>query len=344
LLDCASYGHDCSLSGILDRPMKQSILVLGAGGFIGRAVMSGLAATHWAVPIAGIRRPTSADKTTERRIVEATSAESIAAAMQGVSAVVNCVAGSADTITSGASALIEAAGRTTPAPRIIHLSTMSVYGSAEGLLDESAPLRGDLGPYSEAKVAAEAIIAAYRHAVILRPGCVFGPGSEQWSVRIASLLCDHRLGDLGVAGDGCCNLVDVGDVVFAIMRALEDPTTDGRVFNLAVAPAPTWNEFLSRYAIALRAVPVRRIPGRRLRIETKLLAPPLKVAEILARAARINRRLPPPIPSSLLRLMGQDIRLDSRAAESALGIVWEDLDASITGTARWFAEQVRRSA
>ena len=124
---------------------------------------------------------------------------------------------------SATKALFEAAERMTPAPRIIHLSTMSVYGSPTGLVDETAPLRGDLGPYSAAKVAAEATAAAYPHAVMLRPGCVFGPGSEQWSIRIARLLLERRLGDLGAAGDGFCNLVHVGDVVMAILRASRKP-------------------------------------------------------------------------------------------------------------------------
>ena len=245
---------------------------------------------------------------------------------------------------ASANALIEAASTMTPPPRIIHMSSMSVYGSAEGLIGESAALIGDLGPYSRAKVVAETVISRYPHAVIFRPGCVFGPGSEQWSVRIARLLCARRLGDLGAAGDGCCNLVHVDDVVAAISRALSNPKTDGQSFNLAVANAPSWNEFLTRYAIALGAVPVRRITGRRLRIETKLLAPPLKIAQILGRTARINARLlPPPIPPSLLRLMAQDIRLDSRAAVSALGLTWKDLDASIHETARWVLQQTRHA-
>jgi nucleoside-diphosphate-sugar epimerase len=217
---------------------------------------------------------------------------------------------------------------------------MSVYGSAVGLVDESASLRGDLGPYSEAKVTAEKVASAYPHSVIFRPGCVFGPGSEQWSVRFARLLLAHRLGDLGPAGDGCCNLVHVADVALAVLRALEDPRTDGRVFNLATPAPPTWNEFLVRYAIALRAVPVSRISGKRLRIEGKFLAPPLKIAEILARICKIDaRRLPPPIPPSLIRLMGQDIRLDPRRAESELGLHFRDTQAALEQTARWFTER-----
>lgn len=320
--------------------MKQSILVLGANGFIGREIVAGLASTDWATPILGVRQlSTTRNDPFERRAVEATCVESVYAAMQGVTSIVNCVAGDAGTIVRGAKALFDAAERVTPAQRIIHLSTMSVYGSAVGLVDETAPLRGDLGPYSEAKVTAEATATAYPRTVIFRPGCVFGPGSEQWSIRIARLLLTHRLGDLGASGDGYCNLVHVGDVVTAILRALENPRMDGRAFNLSTPEPPTWNEFLIKYARALRAVPVRRISRRRLNLEAKVLAPPLKVAEILARAGKLAaRRIPPPIPPSLIRLMGQEIRLDTRRAEVELGLRWRNMDAALEETARWFLE------
>jgi nucleoside-diphosphate-sugar epimerase len=321
--------------------IQQPILVLGANGFIGREVVRGLASTDWAIPIRGVRAaPTAAKDSLEERPVEATQVDSLRTAMRGVAGVVNCVAADAARIVLNASALFDAAKTLTHPPRIIHLSTMSVYGSTIGLVDESAPLRGDLGPYSEAKVAAEKVASTYPHSVIFRPGCVFGPGSQQWSIRFAHLLLAHRLGDLGAAGDGCCNLVHVGDVALAVVRSLEDPRTDGRVFNLATPTPPTWNEFLIKYAIALRAVPVSRISGRRLRIEGKILAPPLKIAEILARICKLDAgRIPPPIPPSLIRLMGQDIRLDPRRAESELGLRFRDTQAALEETARWFKER-----
>jgi 2-alkyl-3-oxoalkanoate reductase len=318
--------------------MKQSILVLGANGFIGRAVVTGLASTNWAMPVLGIRRPsTNSANQFDQRLVDATNLESLLAAVQDVSGIVNCVAGDANTILRTTKALFDAVGRKSPAPRVVHLSTMSVYGSAVGLVDETAQLLGDLGPYSAAKVAAETVSSMYSQTVILRPGCVFGPGSEQWTIRIARLLLRHRLGDLGAAGDGYCNLAPIADVVIAVLRALEDPAAAGRIYNLATSVPPTWNEFLVKYATALRAVPVRRISRRRLRIETKLLAPPLKVAEIIARASKLNTRIvPDPIPPSLIRLMGQEIRLDTRRAEVELGLRARDIDPTIEESAQWF--------
>lgn len=319
--------------------MKQSVLVLGANGFIGQAVVRCLAATDWAVPVLGLRRVSaSGEATGNQRPVDATKADSIVTALQNVSCVVNCVAGDADTIVSSTRALCEASDRMALKPRIVHLSTMSVYGSATGRIDETHALRGDLGAYSAAKVTAETIAAGYARSVLMRPGCVFGPHSEQWSVRIARLLLAGRLGDLGAAGDGHCNLVHVDDVALAITLALTSPISDGRAYNLSTAESLTWNDYLVRYAIELGAVPVHRITRRRLKLETKLLAPPLKIAEIVARASKLPVSLPPPIPSSLLRLMGQDIRLDTARAQSELGIRWRDAGAAIADTARWYLQ------
>jgi 2-alkyl-3-oxoalkanoate reductase len=317
--------------------MRQRVLVLGANGFIGREVVAALASSDWATPVLGVRKPTANDDSLEQRAVDASVLDSVLTASRGVTHVVNCVAGNADTIEVGAKALLASVERMPSAPRIVHLSGMVVYGIAEGTVGESAPLRGDLGPFSAAKVAAEATLSTYPKTVIFRPGCVFGPRSEQWTIRIARLLLAHRLGDLGAAGDGYCNLVHVGDVAQAILNALQAPRVDGQAFNLAIPEPPTWNEFLVKYGISLGAVPVRRISERRLRFEGNLVAPPLKIAELLARVAKIDlQRLPPLMPPSLLRSMRQEIRLDSRRAQVDLGLRWRTFEWMIEEAARGF--------
>jgi nucleoside-diphosphate-sugar epimerase len=325
--------------------MQRQILVLGANGFIGGHLMARLRACPWAKPIAGVRRP-PASVQTEHRIVEATSEVSVAQGLAGIDAVVNCVAGDAASIAQGARALFAAAARMPAAPRVVHLSTISVYGEATGLIDETSPLRGDLGAYSAAKVEAEQYAAAYERGVILRPGCVYGPASPQWSLRIAQWLIARRLGDLGADGDGYCNLVHVDDVATAILQCLEAPEGAPRadaIFNLSMPEPPTWNEYLIRYGRALGAVPIRRISHRRLTLETKLVAPPLKILELGLRAAKLRWRLPPPIPPSLLRLMRQEIKLDVQRAQAAFGFGWKPLDAGLAETARWYLQEGARA-
>jgi len=316
---------------------SQQVLVLGADGFIGRRVVAALAACDWAEPVAAGRRPPPPSADGLRRIrLDATDEGALAAALNDVDGVVNCIAGSAETIAAGAHALFAAAARS-GYPRVVHLSTMSVYGSATGDIDETAALRGDLGAYAEAKVAAERAAAAYPGAVLLRPGCVYGPGSPQWSERIAQWLLARRVGDLGAAGDGYCNLVHVDDVVQAVLRGLSHPAAEGQAFNLATPEPPTWNEYFVSYAKALGAVPARRVPARRLKLETRVLAIPLKVAEIAARKLHLSMRsLPQPIPPSLARLWQQEIRLSTRKAEGLLGLRWKPVETGLRETADWY--------
>jgi nucleoside-diphosphate-sugar epimerase len=311
-------------------------LVLGASGFIGRHLVNALRTADWAEPIAGVRRRIASAPwpDVQTQVVDATSEPAVAAALADVDAVVNCVAGDSISISEGARALFAAAAHAAKKPRVVHLSTMSVYGDATGLVDESAPLRGNLGWYSVAKVAAERAATAYPEAVILRPGCVYGPTSPQWSARIGRLLLSGRLGDLGADGRGYCNLVHVDDVVTAIIRSLRLTQAAERTFNLSTPDPPTWNEFLVRYGEALGA-PLRRISHGRLMLETKLVGPALKILE-LARISSGFKNLPPALPRSVLRLMRQEIRLDVRRAASVLGLTWKSLDEGLEETARWY--------
>jgi nucleoside-diphosphate-sugar epimerase len=176
----------------------------------------------------------------------------------------------------------------------------------------------------------------YADTVILRPGCEYGPHGELWSGRIARWLFAHRIGDLGAAGDGFCNLVHIDDLAAAVVLALQDPLAVGRAYNLSMPNPPTWNDYLVRYARALGAVPVKRISGRQLALETKVLAAPLKALEIAAHAVGVGEVAPPPIPPSLLRLTRQEICLVATRAQLELGWTCRPLAQGLAQTAAWF--------
>jgi nucleoside-diphosphate-sugar epimerase len=291
---------------------KMRVLVLGATGYVGRHIVQALAATDWAEPIAASRHGAVA--------LDATDTAALIPVLGQADAVVNAMAASPQDMIANAQALRAAlAGKSL---RLVHFSSMAAYGNVEGSIDEDRPLLGDLGPYSAAKAQTERILRDCAEAVMLRPGCVYGGGSPQWSTRIARLLRAHRIGDLGAAGDGCSNLVHVDDVARAVLAALRQPEAGGQAYNLSMAQAPTWNEYFIAYARALGATPVSRIGARQLKLETKALAPALKIAEIAGRRIGLARRLPPPLPPSLLRLWQQDIRLSSDKARRELGLQW----------------------
>jgi 2-alkyl-3-oxoalkanoate reductase len=325
--------------------MKQRILVLGASGFIGKHVVAALEASDWATPVCASRRSPpvgGADQASSVRL-DATDAAQVRGAMEGVSGVVNCVAGSSETIVDGTRVLFSAASGMPGRPRIVHLSSLAIYGSATGDVDESTPPNGELGAYGAAKLQAERLATPELSLVVFRPGIVYGPGSAQWSERIAALLQSHRLGDLGRAGDGYCNLVHVDDVVEAILAALRRPDVAGKTFNLSLPDPPTWNDYFVRYAKALGAVPVARITRRRLKIESKILAPPLKIAEIVLGkfGPRLKSLVPQPIPPSLVRTFGQEIRMRVDRAEQELGLRWKPLDEGLRQTSAWYHRSIK---
>jgi len=307
---------------------RKPVLVLGASGFIGTRLVAALSAGTAYRPIAASRHPGAKGIT-----VDATDPVALRTALRGVDRVVNCIAGSDRVMIQAAQALCDAA-RAAPPGRIVHLSSMAVYGAATGLVREDHPAVPSVSGYGQAKIESERIIRKYVHnggdAVILRPTCVFGPGSTQWTTRLTRLLQAGRIGDLGPAGDGCCNLADIDDVVAAIIHALEAPEAAGRTFNVSSSAELTWNEFLVRFARALGATPVKRIPPRMLKLEVKLLAPLCRIAGKVVHAPWTEAITP-----SLAALWAQDIRIDSSAAVAALSMPQTPVDQMIAAAADW---------
>jgi 2-alkyl-3-oxoalkanoate reductase len=310
------------------------VVVLGATGYIGRRVVEALAASGWAQPVAVSRRAATASFSAATRTValDATDKQALAAVLADAAGVVNCIAGEASAIVSGGEALLEAASRMHTPPRVVYLGSIAAYGSAPGEVDEQSPLLGDLGDYSASKARVDALAASAPFAVRLRPGIVYGPASPWWTDRIARLLVARRLGDLGDAGAGCCNLVHVDDVVGAILQALRRPDCAGQAYNLGSPARITWNAYFRQFAQALGAPPVRRISGLRLLVEQNVAGPVLKIREKLKGT---DGDLPA-IRPWLTTLCRQTIHMDVRKAEQQLGMRWITLDNGLAGSAVWF--------
>lgn len=317
------------------------VLVLGGSGYIGSRLTAMLSASGWATPIVASRRAAPGAGSVR---VDTQDFRGLADALRGMDAVVNCVAGSGPAIAAGAQVLARAALEA-GCPRVVHLSTMSVYGRLEGEAREDAPLDPSIGWYAQAKCEAEAALAAVAtgggSVVMLRPGCVWGPGSDLWVGRIGRMLRSGRLGDLGAAGDGWSNLVATDDVCAAIAASLRLSLPPGaqRIYNLAAPDSPRWNLYFEDLALAIGATPLRRLSARRLRMDAKLAGPPLKVAQLLlAKIRRPAGGLPDPLPPGLLGVFERQLHLDSRRAEQDLGLEWTPYAQVLKQSAAWFAE------
>jgi nucleoside-diphosphate-sugar epimerase len=319
----------------------QTVLVIGTDEYVATRLIGALAAGKSYRPILLTDRPAhGAVSQSESRHCDLEDLAGLANALKGVDYVVSCLGGRPTSFVATSKALCDAARRNPPR-RIVHLSSMTVYGGASGPVDESAGAQPPLNPYAKARIECEALVNSYiadgGDAVIVRPTCIFGPGSEAWAGRIARLLVARRLGDLGALGDGICNLVYIDDLVSIMIAALSAPAVAGQTFNATADwERPTWNEFLVRFARAIGATPVERISERRMRFEVKLLAPALRAAAVAAGRVGAGRFIPDAITPSFARVLGQRVAISAVKTQARFGITHMPLEQAIDQTAGWW--------
>ena len=118
--------------------------------------------------------------------------------------------------------------------RIVFLSTCSVYGAQEGLLDENSSVN-PLSEYASSKVQAEEYLSG-TNSIIFRLGTLFGISDEFSRIRldlVVNILVTKALteGKLTVfGGDQWRPLLHVTDVANAINHTLDSEVTG--IFNL----------------------------------------------------------------------------------------------------------------
>ena len=140
------------------------------------------------------------------------------------------------------------AGLAVAARRVVHVSTMLVYGmGVEGDLDESAPRRRSRVAYADAKIEAEALALRYasEHGLpvsVIQPTTVYGPFGRGWTARV---LDDLRTGRVILVdgGVGHANPVYVDDVVDALLAAAASEHAVGEAFLVSGGERVTWREF-----------------------------------------------------------------------------------------------------
>jgi 2-alkyl-3-oxoalkanoate reductase len=303
--------------------MKQSILVHGADSFVGRHMVAALADSDWATP-----KPAAT-----------CDVAAIRDALRCSDAVVHCSLGSANEISRGASILYGAMGDVIGTRRVVHLGSMTVYGRSSGNITETSPTLVDSSSYAAAQLRAEEAARKQQNVLILRSGVEFGPDCPAWSGRIARLLYQRRLGDLGRYGDGVCNLIFIRDLMAVAIRALRLPGAQQDLFNVAMREKPTWNNYFISFALALGAVPVKRIARRQLAVDSKLLFLPLKMAELAATRLRLPvSRFSPALSPSLLTLCSQDASMQVDKSERTLGANWTNLPEALRATAVYYRQ------
>lgn len=321
----------------------KTVLVTGATGFLGGALVMRLAAEDVRIK-ALARRPKKGDFLAAYPNVEIvpgdiTDADRMREVTKGCDLVFHAAASTGGPLaeqrkmnTDGTRNVATAAAEA-GVQRLVHVSTISIYGyNQKADVSEDTPPTPSNDPYAITKLEAETVLCeiAARHNLdysILRPGQIYGPRSGMWTGQLFKLA---RFRPTPFVGDGSGSVfaIFVDDVLDLMLALAEHPAAVGQAFNCTPDPSPTWREFLGAYA---------RLAGHQswLPIPFWLVYPVVVAVGSLAQPQTQTKELP-----SLLRLTQRRITFRNAKARQQLG--WQpkvDLHTGVERCAPWLREQ-----
>jgi nucleoside-diphosphate-sugar epimerase len=241
-----------SLAAALNWPR---ILITGAAGFIGGWTAEELCRAGAANVRAGVAGTANIARITGLPVeivrCDIMDPESLDAAMTGIEVVIHCAHSRIDesTTVEGTRLVLQRA-MANGVRRVVHMSSVAVYGNVLGIVTEDTSPVPPVNPYGQRKQAAE---RACRSAAgpqltvaVLRPTLVYGPFGELWTTSCIKRILAGHLKQLGPAGEGNANLIYALDLArFAAHLAVAE-LPQYSVFNANGPEIPTFNEYFDR--------------------------------------------------------------------------------------------------
>jgi nucleoside-diphosphate-sugar epimerase len=219
-------------------------------------------------------------------------------------------------------------------PRLIHLSSVDVYGFPLEPCDETAALADGGYYYGKSKILAEYLIGNHGRTfglpyTILRPCNVIGPGS-QFIGRIGKKL---QAGTMLTVSGGQANagLVYIDNLVGYMLWAASSPDTLGECYNIRDDYDVSWKIFLDSFR--------ERINGK-----GRVVNLPFPVADAIAALSEtIHKGLPidkePPLHSLIVRIFGRTCGHSSKKIIDACGGAMNlGFDEAMNRSCQWFLD------
>jgi len=240
----------------------KQVLVTGGTGFIGGRLVEKLVLECEAQVRVLVRSFTTTSRIARFPLEmiqgDVADTEAVRRAADGCEVIFHCVYGNKGTArqrraaTVGGTEAVAKAALATGASRMVHVSTISVYGrTPDGDLDETAPRRRSGDFYADTKLKAERLVFNYYRkyglpVVVIQPTIVYGPFAAVWTVEPLQQLRTGRI-VLVNGGDGLCNAVYVDDVVQAMILAATQQNVVGKAFLVSGEAPVTWRDFYCAY-------------------------------------------------------------------------------------------------
>lgn len=217
--------------------------------------------------------------------------------------------------------------------RLVHVSTVDVYGYVDhDGADERTPFRPD-GFYSQSKIEAEHAVVRYYEeeglpCVILRPCLIYGPHDRHLLPAVLQLLSRRRT-PLISRGRVLLDVVYAGDVAEALLLAARSREAIGQAYNITDGARRTLREVVETFAQVLGKTP-------------RFLTVPYGLGYAVARAvSTLGHSLSVPVPSYLrwevVKAMGHHRHFSIAKAREELGYEPKTpLEEGLRGALTWY--------
>jgi nucleoside-diphosphate-sugar epimerase len=251
----------------MSRLTSSRVLVTGATGFIGGRLVERLVREEGATVRALVRNFANAPRIARFPIEmipgDLSSPEALERAVEGCDVVFHCAYGAQGTDAERRVVNVQGTERVLAAAlahkcrRVVHVSTMSVYGDPQsGEIDESVGRQYTGSAYGDSKIDAENAALGYcakgLSVAVIQPTIVYGPFGLTWTIKPLQQLQTGRVIMVN-GGSGICNPVYIDDVVSAMIAAAIADDAHGQAFLVSGDASVTWREFFERYERMLAA-------------------------------------------------------------------------------------------
>ena len=161
--------------------------------------------------------------------------------------------------------------------KLIFFSSIAVYGlNNDKIIDETAetPLINEL--YTDSKITAEKLVRNFGIPyIIIRPGCIYGPYGEGWTIGIIKQL---KAGLKMLGNDkGLINFGFINNFVDGVWLAIVNEEIINEIFNISDGSPLTYNEYYMAYSKMLGIDKLPRIPEWWIKIKMSKIVELLRI-------------------------------------------------------------------
>ncbi len=314
------------------------VFVTGATGFIGSNLVKRLLEEGYTVRVLVRKKDARFPPSVERKVGDLTDLDSLREAVKGVGIVFNLAAGLPyhrlsrekywQVNVTGVENIIQACIEA-KVKRLIHISTVGIYGPSNGkIINENSPIH-ITDAYSETKTQGEKLIKAHVKDlpfVIIKPTIGYGPGDTRPGfVNLFRLINKGMFIRVG-SGENFFHTVYIDNLIDALILASKKKGVEGKDFIIGDNPCPTMNQIVNAIS------KIERVSLLPFKIPWWFGFISGKFCDVLERL-----KLPSPLTSQRFKFITQNRRYDISKAERLLRFKPKvSLEEGVEKTYKWY--------